>query len=69
MNDFVKNLLSFPKFLALISLGVLSTFFQPLVKAMQHPVTAIASITAIVGMFISTILILRAMLGLDALTY
>lgn len=67
MQDFFKNVLSYPKFLFLISAGVLSLLFKPVLPLLQRPVTAIALITAVISGGIGTVLVLRAMLGLDPL--
>lgn len=64
MNDFLSNILRYPKFLLLISAGVLSVLFKPVIPLMQRPITAIALITAIISASIGLVLVLRAMLGL-----
>jgi hypothetical protein len=65
MKSFILNLLRYPKFLALITGGVLSIVIAPMLPLLQKPVTAIATITALVSGFIGLSLVLRAMLGLD----
>ncbi|MDX1977949.1 MAG: DUF751 family protein [Pseudanabaenaceae cyanobacterium bins.68] len=65
MKDFLDNLIRFPKFLALISLGVLSSFFAPVVPLLKRPATAIALVVALVGGFMALSFTLRAMLGYD----
>ncbi|PZU97297.1 MAG: DUF751 domain-containing protein [Pseudanabaena sp.] len=65
MKSFILNLLRYPKFLALIIGGVLSIVIAPMLPLLQKPVTAIATITALVSGFIGVSLVLRAMLGLD----
>jgi type II secretory pathway component PulF len=65
MKNFIQNLLRYPKFLALITGGVLSVVIAPIIPLLQKPVTAIATISAIVSGFIGVSLVLRAMLGLD----
>jgi hypothetical protein len=65
MKNFILNLLRYPKFLALITGGVLSVVVAPIVPLLKKPVTAIAMIAAIVSGFIGVSLVLRAMLGLD----
>jgi hypothetical protein len=66
MKNFIQNLLRYPKFLALITGGVLSVVIAPLIPLLKKPVTAIAMITVLVSGFIGVSLVLRAMLGLDA---
>ena len=65
MKNFIQNLLRYPKFLALITGGVLSVVIAPIIPLLQKPVTAIAMISAIVSGFIGVSLVLRAMLGID----
>ncbi len=67
MKDFIENILRYARFLISIVLGVVFFAIKPLAALMQRPVTAIALVTALVGSFISLTLVLRAMLGLDAL--
>jgi type II secretory pathway component PulF len=67
MQDFFKNILTYPKFLVLISAGVLSVLFKPVLPLLKNPVTAIALISVVISASIGTSLVLRAMLGLDAL--
>ncbi|MEE3715868.1 DUF751 family protein [Tumidithrix elongata RA019] len=67
MKNFFNNLLRYPKFLALITAGVLSIVIQPLVPLLKRPLTAIVLIVALVSGFIGVSLVLRAMLGLDAI--
>ncbi|MFN3926510.1 MAG: DUF751 family protein [Pseudanabaenaceae cyanobacterium] len=67
MQDFFRNVLSYPKFLLLISAGVLSLVFKPVMPLLQRPITAIALISAVVSASIGITLVLRAMLGLDTL--
>jgi uncharacterized MnhB-related membrane protein len=61
----MKNLLRYPKFLAIITGGVLSVVIAPIIPLLKKPVTAVAMISAIVSGFIGVSLVLRAMLGLD----
>lgn len=65
MKNFLDNLIRFPKFLALISLGVLSSFFAPVIPLFKRPATAIALIVALVAGFMALSFTLRAMLGYD----
>ncbi|CAN1208931.1 DUF751 domain-containing protein [Tumidithrix helvetica PCC 7403] len=67
MKNFFNNLLRYPKFLALITAGVLSIVIQPIVPLLKRPLTAIVLIIALVSGFIGVSLVLRAMLGLDAI--
>jgi Protein of unknown function (DUF751) len=65
MKDFLDNVSRFPKFLAIISLGILSAFIAPLLPLLKRPSTAIASIVLLVGSLCTVAFILRAMLGID----
>lgn len=65
MKNFIQNLLRYPKFLALITGGVLSVVIAPIIPLFRQPITAIAMITALVSGFVGVSLVLRAMLGLD----
>lgn len=65
MKNFLQNLLRYPKFLALITGGVLSVVIAPIIPLFRQPVTAIAMVTALVSGFVGVSLVLRAMLGLD----
>lgn len=67
MKNFVENILRYGRFLISIVLGVVLFSIKPLLSLMQRPITAIALIIALVSSFISLTLVLRAMLGLDAL--
>ncbi len=69
MNDFANNLLRYPKFLALISLGVLSALLRPLYPFFRRPVTAIAAVVVLVGTLLALVFTLRAMLGLDPVEF
>lgn len=65
MKDFLENVLRYPKFLALITAGVLSVALKPLFDLWQRPVTAIALVVGSVSSLVGLSLVLRAMLGLD----
>jgi uncharacterized membrane protein YjjP (DUF1212 family) len=65
MKEFLDNLSRFPKFLAIISLGVLSSFFAPVVPLLKRPTTAIALVILLVAGFMTLSFTLRAMLGYD----
>ncbi|MGQ9865349.1 MAG: DUF751 domain-containing protein [Pseudanabaenaceae cyanobacterium] len=69
MNDFANNLLRYPKFLALISLGVISALLRPIYPFFRRPVTAIAAVVVVVGTFLALVFTLRAMLGLDPVEF
>ncbi len=68
MKEFLSNVLRYPKFLLLISAGVLSVLFKPVLPLLQRPITAIALITAIISAAIGLVLVLRAMLGMPLTT-
>ena len=65
MKNFILNLLGYPKFLAIIIGGVLSIVIAPIISLFKSPITAIATLTALVSGFIGVSLVLRAMLGID----
>jgi Protein of unknown function (DUF751) len=65
MKEFLDNLSRFPKFLAIISLGVLSSFFAPVVPLLKRPISAIALVVLLVAGFMALSFTLRAMLGYD----
>jgi hypothetical protein len=51
MKNFIQNLLRYPKFLALITGGVLSVVIAPIIPLFKKPLTAIAMISAIISGF------------------
>jgi uncharacterized membrane protein YjjP (DUF1212 family) len=65
MKEFFDNLSRFPKFLAIISLGVLSSFFAPVIPLLKRPATAIALVVGLVAGFMALSFTIRAMLGYD----
>jgi uncharacterized membrane protein YjjP (DUF1212 family) len=68
MKELLSNVLRYPKFLLLISVGALSLLFKPLLPLLQRPITAIALITALISAAIGLVLVLRAMLGMPLAT-
>ncbi len=67
MKDFIQNILRYPKFLLLISAGVLSVVIAPLIPLLKRPTTAAALGIFLVSGFVGVTLVLRGMLGLDTL--
>ncbi len=67
MKDLIQNILRYPKFLALITAGVLSVVIAPFIPLFKRPTTAIALLIAVGSGFVGVTLVLRAMLGLDTL--
>jgi uncharacterized membrane protein YvlD (DUF360 family) len=65
MGDLLENISRFPKFFAVIILGVFANLFKPVVPLLQRPVTAIALIGLVIAGFTALSLTLRAMLGLN----
>ncbi len=65
MKDFLENVLRYPKFLVLITAGVLSVALKPLVDLWRRPITAIALVIGSISSLVGLSLVLRAMLGLD----
>ncbi len=66
MKDFFKNVWQYPKFLAVVVIGLFTFALEPLAPFLKRPATAIALISAFVSAFICLSLVLRAMLGLES---
>ncbi|MBW4520759.1 MAG: DUF751 family protein [Scytolyngbya sp. HA4215-MV1] len=66
MREFWNNLLRYPRFLIMVSLGVFWSFLEPLVPLLKRPTTAIALIGGLVTSFLFITFTLRAMLGLGS---
>jgi hypothetical protein len=64
MNELLENISRFPKFFAVIILGVFANLLKPLSVWMQRPTTAIAAIGLLLAGFAFITLTLQAMLGL-----
>ncbi len=64
MQDFIENILRYPRYLISISLGIFWAFLRRFAPLMKNPVTAVASIGLFLGVFAFLFLTLEAMLGL-----
>ncbi len=66
MKAFFVNVLRYGQFLIGIVLGIAAFAVQPLLPLLRRPVTAVPLVVAIASAFVGVVLVLRAMLGLDA---
>ncbi|MBW4660371.1 MAG: DUF751 family protein [Drouetiella hepatica Uher 2000/2452] len=66
MEEFFANISRYPRYFISFTLGILLTFFSPLLPMFKRPTTAIAAIALLVSGFILLSFTLRAMLGLEA---
>jgi membrane protein insertase Oxa1/YidC/SpoIIIJ len=64
MQEFLKNVSRYPRYLISFSLGIFYNAVEPLLPLLQRPTTAIALIGAVIAAFIGLSFTLRAMLGL-----
>ncbi|MEB3294795.1 MAG: DUF751 family protein [Synechococcales bacterium] len=64
MQELLKTISKYPRFLAGVMLGILLYAFSPLVPLFKNPITAIASTGVIVGGLAFLAFTLQAMLGL-----
>ena len=61
MGEFFSNVLSYPKYLITIVLGVFAASLEPLVRRSDNPITAISLIGALISGLMTLTFILRAM--------
>ncbi|HBE21688.1 MAG TPA: DUF751 domain-containing protein [Cyanobacteria bacterium UBA11149] len=66
MKDFFDNLARFPRFLISISLGIFFALFGQFKPLVKNPVSAIALVGLLVGIFMFLTFTLQAMLGLNS---
>ncbi|MGC9526357.1 MAG: DUF751 family protein [Limnospira sp.] len=66
MKDFFENVSRYPRYLISFSLGIFFFLFERLKPLLNRPVTAIALLGLLVGVFFFTYFTLEGMLGLNA---
>jgi len=64
-DGFWENISRYPRYFVTIIFGVLLSAIAPLVPLFNRPITAIALVSLLVGLFVLVTLTLRAMLGLS----
>ncbi|MBD2102371.1 DUF751 family protein [Leptolyngbya sp. FACHB-261] len=64
MAEFWRNVARYPQFFITIVLGIFWVAAEPLLPLFKKPVTAVALVTALVGVLAFFALTLQAMLGL-----
>jgi hypothetical protein len=64
MQEFFQNLSRYPRYFISLIVGIFWAFFENLLPLLKNPVTAIALIGAIFGVFAFFYFTLQAMLGL-----
>jgi Protein of unknown function (DUF751) len=67
MQELLKTISKYPRFLFGVMAGVLLYAFSPLVPLFKHPLTAIAATGVILGGLAFMVFTLQAMLGLSSL--
>jgi hypothetical protein len=65
MKDFFNNIQRYPRYLISLTLGIFFAFFGWLKPWLQNPVSAIAVVGILTGIFALLFFTLRAMLGLS----
>lgn len=65
MQDFLDNVLRYPRYLIALIVGVFWNFIEPLIPFLKRPTTAVALIGILVSSFIFLSFTMRAMLGLS----
>lgn len=66
MQDFFENVFRYPRYLISLILGIFFALFERLKPLLNKPVTAIALVGMLVGVFAFLYFTLEAMLGLNA---
>ncbi len=66
MEEFLRNVSRYPKFLISFSLGVILTLLSPLTGLLNNRTSAVAVVALFVSALAFVALTLRAMLGLEA---
>lgn len=66
MNDLWQTISRYPRYLITITLGIFFFIFEKFKPFLKRPVTAVAMIGLLVGVFTFVTLTLKAMLGLSA---
>ena len=65
MGEFFENVARYPRYLISFSLGVFFSIFGWTKPLLKNPVTAVALVGIVLGIFMFTVFTLRAMLGLN----
>ncbi|MBW4669577.1 MAG: DUF751 family protein [Cyanomargarita calcarea GSE-NOS-MK-12-04C] len=65
-DGFWDNVSRYPRYLITIVLGIFLNTFEPFLPFLKRPVTLVALVGLLVGVFFFVTLTLRAMLGLSA---
>ncbi|MEG3436085.1 DUF751 family protein [Pannus brasiliensis CCIBt3594] len=65
MGDFFDNVSRYPRYLISFSLGIFFSFFGWLAPLFKNPVSAVATVGILVGVFFLLYFTLKAMLGLS----
>lgn len=66
MGEFFENVARYPRYLISFSLGVFFSVFGWLKPLLKNPVTAVALVGIVIGIFIFLYFTLEAMLGLNS---
>lgn len=64
MQDFFVNVSRYPRYLISLILGIFFALFEKLKPFLKNPVTAIALVGGVVGIFAFLFFTLQAMLGI-----
>jgi hypothetical protein len=64
MGEFLDNIARYPRYLISFSLGIFFSFFGWLKPLLKNPISAIALVGILVGVFLFLFFTLKAMLGL-----
>jgi hypothetical protein len=64
MGEFLDNIARYPRYLISFSLGIFFSFFGWLKPLLKNPISAIALVGILVGVFLLLFFSLKAMLGL-----
>ncbi|MEB3193025.1 MAG: DUF751 family protein [Snowella sp.] len=64
MGEFLENIARYPRYLISFSLGIFFSLFGWLKPLLKNPISAIALVGILVGVFLFLLFTLKAMLGL-----
>ncbi len=67
MQEFFENVSRYPRYLISLILGIFISFFSRFKPFLQNPVTAIALVGTLAGVFAFFFFTLKAMLGLNSI--
>jgi hypothetical protein len=67
MQDFLENIARYPRYLISFSLGIFFALFEKIKPLFKNPVTAIAIVGVLGGVFAFFYFTLKGMLGIDFL--